>query len=86
MDYKTLYEQQLEENKKLKEANDTFTLGAKRTIESNCKLYQENKELQEENEQLKKKFKVLNSVQEEFRKQMRKEMDILCKAKEGDGE
>jgi len=34
-----------EENKKLQEANDTFTLGAKRTIESNCKLYQENKKL-----------------------------------------
>ena len=45
MDYKLLYEQQLAENSKLKEANDTFTLGAKRTIESNCKLYKANKEL-----------------------------------------
>ena len=42
-----------EENKELKEANDTFTLGAKRTIESNCKLYKENKELKEEIEKLK---------------------------------
>jgi len=41
-----------EENKELKEANDTFTLGAKRTIESNCKLYKENKELKEEIEKL----------------------------------
>ena len=52
-DYKALYEKQLEENKALKEANDTFSLGAKRTIESNCKLYQENKALSAENEQLK---------------------------------
>tara|TARA_R100000951_G_C2619451_1_gene173939 strand:- start:102 stop:473 length:372 start_codon:yes stop_codon:yes gene_type:complete len=37
-----------EENEELKEANDTFTLGAKRTIESNCKLYKENQELKEE--------------------------------------
>ncbi len=36
-----------EANEKLREANDTFTLGAKRTIESNCKLYQENKKLKE---------------------------------------
>ena len=36
-----------EEIKELKEANDTFTLGAKRTIESNCKLYQENEKLKE---------------------------------------
>tara|TARA_R110001606_G_scaffold233844_2_gene381349 strand:+ start:167 stop:694 length:528 start_codon:yes stop_codon:yes gene_type:complete len=48
MDYKSLYEQQLKENAKLKEANDTFTLGARRTIESNCKLYKENQELKEE--------------------------------------
>jgi len=33
---------------KLKEANDTFTLGAKRAIESNCKLYQENEKLKKE--------------------------------------
>jgi len=32
----------------LKEANDTFTLGAKRTIQSNCKLYKENQELKEQ--------------------------------------
>ena len=37
-----------EENEELKKANDTFTLGAKRTIESNCKLYKENQELKEE--------------------------------------
>jgi len=36
------------QNKELKKANDTFTLGAKRTIESNCKLYKENQELKEE--------------------------------------
>ncbi len=47
------------ENKKLKEANDTFTLGAKRTIESNCKLYKENKELKEENKELKKEKETL---------------------------
>ncbi len=39
-------------------------------------LYQE---LEAENKKLKKKFEVLNSVQEEFRKQLRKEMDILLK-------
>tara|TARA_R110001632_G_scaffold89143_3_gene192311 strand:+ start:3189 stop:3668 length:480 start_codon:yes stop_codon:yes gene_type:complete len=38
--------------KELKEANDTFTLGARRTIESNCKLYKENQELKKENEEL----------------------------------
>jgi len=42
-----------EENEKLKEANDTFTLGAKRTIESNCKLYKENQALKEEIKKLK---------------------------------
>ena len=41
------------ENEKLKEANDTFTLGAKRTIENNCKLYQENKKLQTQIDNLK---------------------------------
>jgi outer membrane protein OmpA-like peptidoglycan-associated protein len=41
------------ENEKLKEANDTFTLGAKRTIENNCKLYKENEKLKAENEKLK---------------------------------
>ncbi len=35
------------------------------------------KKLEEENNQLKKKFEVLNSVQEAFRKQLRKEMDLL---------
>ena len=44
-----------DENEKLKEANDTFTLGAKRTIESNCKLYQENEKLKAEIEKLKAK-------------------------------
>ena len=34
-------------NAELQEANDTFTLGAKRAIESNCKLYQENIKLEE---------------------------------------
>ena len=47
-----------QENKKLREANDTFTLGAKRTIESNCKLYQENKELKEQlNEESQERLK-----------------------------
>ena len=43
-----LVESQAQEIKELKEANDTFTLGAKRTIEKNCKLYEENKKLKEE--------------------------------------
>jgi len=41
-----------------------------------------NQKLQEENNQLKKKFEVLNSVQEAFRKQMREEMNILNKPTE----
>ena len=32
----------------LEEANNTFTLGANRTLQSNCKLQKENKKLQEE--------------------------------------
>ena len=46
--YREQVEELKKENAKLKEANDTFTLGAKRTIESNCKLYKENQELKEE--------------------------------------
>ena len=41
------------ENEKLKEAIDPLTLGAKRTIESNCKLYQEIQELKQEIDGLK---------------------------------
>ena len=59
--------------KELKEANDTFTLGAKRTIESNCKLYQENKELKKENEELKaeegnSRQEVIHALAEKFYK------------------
>ena len=43
-----------EDNEKLKKANDTFTLGAKRTIESNCKLYKENEKLTKDNKKLKR--------------------------------
>ena len=43
--YREQVEELKKENAKLKEANDTFTLGARRTIESNCKLYKENQEL-----------------------------------------
>ena len=38
----------LNKHRELKKANDTFTLGAKRAIESNCKLYKENQELKAE--------------------------------------
>jgi len=50
---KQLIAKLLAENKALKEANDSFTLGAKRTIEKNCQMYQENKALKEENKALK---------------------------------
>ena len=46
--YREQVEELKKENAKLKEANDTFTLGARRTIESNCKLYKENQELKKE--------------------------------------
>ncbi len=49
---KQLIAKLLAENKALKEANDSFTLGAKRTIEKNCQMYQENKALKKENEKL----------------------------------
>ena len=41
------------------------------------------KKLEEENKQLKKKYEVLNSVQEAFRKQLREEMNILLEGKKG---
>ncbi len=58
-----LAEKLQKENKELKEANDTFTLGAKRTIESNCKLYKENQELKEEIKELQEKLEATSNTE-----------------------
>ena len=66
----------------LKEANDTFTLGAKRTIQSNCKLYKENQELKEENQKLdekQEKNEKLNERLERLRITKNNRMDELAK-------
>ena len=51
--YREQVEELKKENAKLKEANDTFTLGARRTIESNCKLYKKNQEQKKQIDKLK---------------------------------
>ena len=71
-----------EENQKLKEANDTFTLGAKRTIESNCKLYQENYKLKKENESTKSlcdHFEILNKKHYDELQELKEENEELTK-------
>ena len=63
--------------RELEEENQELQENLTHTEDNSWDYYGELLKLREENKKLKKKFEVMNSVQEAFRKQLRAEMDLL---------